>query len=104
MVHPPLPGAQWAHHVPGGLVSASTRMSLQQSEQSPQLRPGTIEIVSLPSAIGCLFLQENVPNHSSIGTGNWFVHRAQDTSLRKLIEFEPELLVNPDLTLSVQSI
>jgi hypothetical protein len=30
------------HHVPGDFEKASTLMSLQHSEQSPQCRPGTI--------------------------------------------------------------
>src|SRR5262249_13088281 len=41
MVHPPRPGAQCRHHTPEGLSSSSTFASLQHSEQSPQLRPGT---------------------------------------------------------------
>jgi hypothetical protein len=41
MVHPPRPGAQCVRHIPTGLLNASIRRSLQHSEQSPQLRPGT---------------------------------------------------------------
>src|ERR1700674_3147881 len=41
MVHPPRPGAQWRHQTPCGLSNSSTLISLQHSEQSPQLRPAT---------------------------------------------------------------